>query len=156
MAGPASVVEIAACAQQQCAPAPTTSGSHPAFCSSPCSFIDLNFHALRSSLSLAMRSPYHELVNREIYVLGDDQGRPQLRVFVADTEQGCKAGVKLLRASMADQCLAIDLEWTPDDARCESDVALIQLASPSVVLLVRFSHIGGLPSALRKLLGDAR
>lgn len=44
--------------------------------------------------------------------------------------------------------IGIDLEWRPDARGYQNRVALLQLASSSVVLLIRTSHVGLLQSVV--------
>ena len=70
-------------------------------------------------------------------------------------EQQLPAALSALRASMADSCVAIDLEWKPEGwaGNGASRVALMQLASATVAVLVRVSQIGfRMPPALRSFL----
>lgn len=52
------------------------------------------------------------------------------------------AADSLIHAALQDDVIGIDLEWQPDSEQRENDVALMQLASQSVVLLIRTCKIG--------------
>ncbi|KAI3430822.1 hypothetical protein D9Q98_009233 [Chlorella vulgaris] len=80
-----------------------------------------------------------------------------IRVHVVSTEDQLPDALSALRRSMQDSCLAIDLEWKPEGwaGNCASKIALMQLASGSVAVLVRICRLGfRLPPALRSLLSD--
>ena len=79
------------------------------------------------------------------------------------------AALRALRSSMQDTVVAIDMEWQPDGIRGQSNnkVAMLQLASSSMAVLVRISRMGfTLPPSLAAFLrcgggaargaGDAR
>lgn len=78
-----------------------------------------------------------------------------IRVHVVSTEDQLPDALSALRRSMQDSCLAIDLEWKPEGwaGNRASKIALMQLASGSVAVLVRICRLGfRLPPALRSLL----
>lgn len=60
-----------------------------------------------------------------------------------------------LRASMPDRFIAIDLEWRPEFGKRFTPVAMMQLASPSLAVLVRTCRMHHrLPDSLREFLAD--
>ena len=76
-------------------------------------------------------------------------------MHVVAHESQLPAALCALRASMADTCVAIDLEWKPEGwaGNGTSRIALMQLASATVAVLVRVSHIGfRMPPSLRTFL----
>ena len=67
------------------------------------------------------------------------------------------AALLALRRSMQDSCIAIDLEWRPDGymgraGTGSNKVALMQLASASLCVLVRCCRMPKLPPALLQFL----
>lgn len=46
---------------------------------------------------------------------------------------------------MQDPIIGVDTEWKPDTGRESNDVALIQFATPMVVVLLRTCQLGGVP-----------
>ena len=67
------------------------------------------------------------------------------------------AALHALRRSMQDSCIAIDLEWRPDGymgraGTGSNKVALMQLASASLCVLVRCCRMPRLPPALLEFL----
>lgn len=84
---------------------------------------------------------------------------PGLHFQIVESEAAATRAVHALRASMRDQMLAIDLEWCPEGMYGvqphKSKVALLQIASGSLCLLIRTSKMGfQLPAAVRDLLDD--
>ena len=79
-------------------------------------------------------------------------GGPSVHV-VEDLRQLAPALARL-RASMRDSVVAIDLEWRPDFGVGRSRVALLQLASSSVAVLIRTCKLpkGPLPGVLSEFL----
>ncbi|KAG1677213.1 hypothetical protein FOA52_013411 [Chlamydomonas sp. UWO 241] len=79
-----------------------------------------------------------------------------LQVHVVSDEAGVPGALAALRASMLDPVLAIDLEWTADRRQGESSpVAVVQLASASVAVLLHLAPMGyRLHPGLRELLSD--
>lgn len=77
-------------------------------------------------------------------------------VHIVEAVAQLPAALAALRASMRDALVAIDLEWRPDfgGGRGQSRVALLQLASSSVAVLVRHCKLprGQLPPALSDFL----
>ncbi|GAB4819761.1 hypothetical protein N2152v2_006807 [Parachlorella kessleri] len=69
------------------------------------------------------------------------------------------AALHALRGSMQDSCIAIDLEWRPDGymgraGAGSNKVALMQLASASLCVLVRCCRMPRLPTVLAEFLCD--
>ena len=75
------------------------------------------------------------------------------QVHLVESEAALGPALAALRASMADPAVALDLEWRPDHGAGYSRVALLQLASSTVAVLVRPGRMGWkLPLALRDFL----
>ncbi|KAK9819950.1 hypothetical protein WJX72_004294 [[Myrmecia] bisecta] len=72
-----------------------------------------------------------------------------LSVMTVDSKGQLPEALQVLRGSMQDCVVGIDLEWCPDFVKgaC-SQVALLQLASATCCLLVRTSHVGMPPELL--------
>lgn len=79
-----------------------------------------------------------------------------MTVHVVEHAQELPAALENLKKSMKDSIIGIDLEWRPDKyGRTNNKVALVQLASASVVVLVRVCKMGfKLPVALRSFFSD--
>lgn len=80
-----------------------------------------------------------------------------LRVHVVAAEGQLPAALAALRRSMQDSCVAIDLEWKPEGwaGGGPTRVALMQLASATVAVLVRVCRLGfRMPPSLRAFLSD--
>ena len=72
---------------------------------------------------------------------------------MVETEAALGPALAVLRASMADAAVAVDLEWRADTGAGSSRVSLLQLASSSVAVLVRPGRMGWrLPQVLRDFL----
>ena len=50
--------------------------------------------------------------------------------------------------AMQDPIIGVDTEWRPDSFPGEHDTAMIQLATPTVAVLVRTCMMGGIPDEL--------
>lgn len=110
-----------------------------------------DWNTLSEELHLCLQRGYDSCVDRPL------KAGPGLRVMVVESEVALQQGLELLRDSMQDAIVAIDLEWKPDLDACKpiSKVALMQLASSSVCLLVRISCLGfRMPDCLRNFLRD--
>ncbi|WIA18587.1 hypothetical protein OEZ85_010028 [Tetradesmus obliquus] len=85
-----------------------------------------------------------------------------LQVLLVEDAAHLSSALQTLRASMQDPVIAIDLEWRPEFAKGRSNpVAMVQLASSRVAVLIRTCRIVGtqglakeLPAALRAFLQD--
>lgn len=80
-----------------------------------------------------------------------------IRVHVVTRAEQLPAALAAMRSSMQDSCVAIDLEWKPEGwaGNGPSRVALMQLASATVAVLVRVSRLGfQMPQPLRDFLSD--
>ncbi|GLI63902.1 hypothetical protein VaNZ11_007024 [Volvox africanus] len=79
-----------------------------------------------------------------------------LVTYVVENEQHIGDALRNLKAGMQDRVVAIDLEWRPETVSGRvSPVALLQVSSGSVCLVVRTSCMGYLlPSELRSFLED--
>ena len=90
---------------------------------------------------------------------------PGARVLVAATAKDADAAIRALREALTKgagrvqgiDVVGFDTETKPVfvAGRPPNDVALVQLAVRSLILLVRLDLIGGMPDALRRLLEDA-
>lgn len=89
---------------------------------------------------------------------GSAWGLPrEMTVHIVEELSDVAAALDALRASMSDPVIGIDLEWRPDhDRRNSNRVALIQLASSSVAVLIRVCQFGYvLPEVLRTFFADS-
>ncbi|GIL46137.1 hypothetical protein Vafri_3184 [Volvox africanus] len=79
-----------------------------------------------------------------------------LVTYVVENERHIGDALRNLKAGMQDRVVAIDLEWRPETVSGRvSPVALLQVSSASVCLVVRTSCMGySLPSELRSFLED--
>ena len=83
-------------------------------------------------------------------------------VMVVDREEDMAEALQRLRESMRDAVVGLDLEWRPDGRGCwnshqhkrsSNQVALLQLSTSSLCVLVRICKIGyRLPQCLQKFL----
>lgn len=65
-----------------------------------------------------------------------------IQVLLVDSAEQAPSAIRLLRDSMDDPVVAIDLEWKPDRGKGRGNpVALIQLATSKVVVLLRVSKL---------------
>jgi hypothetical protein len=65
----------------------------------------------------------------------------QVQVHVVEKAQDVEPGLAALHASMRDPLIGIDMEWKPDSKWGTNKVAMLQLASSSVALLIRTCHL---------------
>lgn len=80
---------------------------------------------------------------------------PPSQVLVVEDPAHVGSALEALRASMQDPVVAIDLEWRPEFGRRFTPVAMVQLASSRVAVLIRACRMGyKLPPALREFLRD--
>ncbi|WIA21862.1 hypothetical protein OEZ85_004238 [Tetradesmus obliquus] len=88
----------------------------------------------------------------EIYIMPGG-----LQVLLLEDAAEVGRALQLLRASMRDPFIAIDLEWRPQFERGENHpVAMMQLASSSVAVLIRTCRMRyRLPPELKEFLADA-
>ena len=77
-----------------------------------------------------------------------------IAVHIVEAAEQLPGVLAALRGSMRDALIAIDLEWCPDFGAGRSRVALLQLASSSVVVLIRTCRLprGPLPGPLLEFL----
>eukprot|EP01023_Acetabularia_acetabulum_P065732 TRINITY_DN8740_c0_g3_i1.p1 TRINITY_DN8740_c0_g3~~TRINITY_DN8740_c0_g3_i1.p1 ORF type:complete len:351 (+),score=27.94 TRINITY_DN8740_c0_g3_i1:832-1884(+) len=79
-----------------------------------------------------------------------------LKIIQAQTEEQVIKALLVLRDSMQDRVVGIDLEWVPYQG-LDRRVSLIQLASSSVCVLIRSSRMDyHLPQALKEFLQDPK
>ena len=84
----------------------------------------------------------------------------QVDIYLVEKAEDIEPSLCALRASMKDEAIGIDMEWKPDwvartpDRPTGNKVAMIQLASSSVVVLIRTCKLGGsLPTPVIKFCG---
>jgi hypothetical protein len=76
-----------------------------------------------------------------------------LVVYVVEAPEAAPAALEALAASMADGAIAIDLEWRPAFTSRQTPVAMVQLASASVCVLLRTARMSfALPPAAAEFL----
>ncbi|KAI0666299.1 ribonuclease H-like domain-containing protein [Trametes maxima] len=77
---------------------------------------------------------------------------PNTRLVYIQTEQAANAAIPQLNSHV----LGFDLEWKPNfvKGRPENPVALVQLASDTLILLIHVHHMPTFPEKLRELLAD--
>lgn len=86
--------------------------------------------------------------------------RDNLQTIIVKREEELASALHELKNSMRDPVVAIDLEWRPDSRFTDNKVALIQLSSQTVCLLVRcyqWRHVHGylhMPIELQKFFKD--
>jgi hypothetical protein len=66
-----------------------------------------------------------------------------VRVYVVQEAKDVEPCLSVLYDSMRDPIIGIDTEWKPDSKQGDNNVAMIQLASSSVVVLIRTCCLGG-------------
>lgn len=108
----------------------------------------------RVVLSPALETDSHLLphtARMPTYTLTDD-----VTVYVVEKAPHVPEALNMLRDSMDDSLVSIDLEWKPDYVRDTSKVALMQLSSSRCCLLIRLCKIGQqLPDALQSFFRSA-
>ena len=78
----------------------------------------------------------------------------QVDVYIVEEAKDVKPCLHALKASMKDEAIGIDIEWKTDkvfrsNSPTGNRVAMMQLASSSVVILVRTCKLeGGLPDPI--------
>jgi ribonuclease D len=78
-----------------------------------------------------------------------------LQVYVVENAAHLGSALQNLRASMQDPVIAIDLEWRPEFGRRFTPVAMVQLASSRVAVLIRTCRMSyKLPAVLKAFLRD--
>jgi ribonuclease D len=76
-------------------------------------------------------------------------------VLVVENPAYISYALQALRASMQDPIIAIDLEWRPEFGRRFTPVAMVQLASSRLAVLIRTCRMSyKLPAALKEFLRD--
>lgn len=80
-----------------------------------------------------------------------------IEIIMAKTQVSMDAALEKLQKSMQDGIIGVDLEWRPDDGKNkDSKVALIQLASATVCVLIRCKFFNGkLPSSLTSFFANS-
>jgi hypothetical protein len=114
------------------------------------------------SMQIAIKAPFRwqSLVDGDlIHTSSGDSGKKynlksnaeEVEVIVVERLEQVDPAMNKLRESMLDNVIAIDLEWRPDNKYTNNSVALIQLASGSCCVLLRFCKLGNkLPAKLIK------
>eukprot|EP00890_Picochlorum_soloecismus_P000282 jgi/Picsp_1/1254/NSC_04735-R1_3 -5 exonuclease len=122
------------------------------------------------SMQVTIKAPFHwqslvdgDLVHissgisGKIYNLKSHVEETGVELIVVETMEELEAAITRLKESMLDNVIAIDLEWRPDNKYTNNSVALIQLASSSCCVLLRFCKLGDrLPATLIKFFTDTR
>lgn len=122
------------------------------------------------SMPVAIQAPFHwqSLVDGDLlhassgasgklYTLKSDPEETEVDIILVERLEELHSAMTKLKESMLDNVIAIDLEWRPDNKYTNNSVALIQLASGSCCVLLRFCKLGDrLPAALLKFLTDTR
>lgn len=83
----------------------------------------------------------------------------RVRIIVCKDENSCNAGVEQLLASISHTAaIGLDVEWRPRRDKNEEvqPVAVAQLSSSSVVLVIQVLRIGLIPHALKELLTNKK
>ena len=118
-----------------------------------CSFDVCLPHVNWSTIASSRITESHNTVSPQHLRLPRYQLPHGIDIYLVDRTGQIPEALRLLRKSMEDSVVSIDLEWKPDFVKDTSKVALMQLASATCCILIRICKLGSkLPEQLLQFL----